>query len=73
MKKKIIVAICLIIFFGMLIFLNIKEKNNKEQKDKVVYLRDYKKYFYEEVKTNFLEGLKVNLIKKKGYSTVIAP
>lgn len=34
------------------------------KKDKVVYLKDYKKYFYEEVK-QFNEGLKVTLNKKK--------
>lgn len=34
------------------------------KKDKVVYLKDYKKYFYEEVNL-FDSGLKVNLNKKK--------
>ena len=33
------------------------------KKDKVIYLKDYKKYFYEEVKL-YNEGLKVNLNKK---------
>jgi len=34
------------------------------KKDKVIYLKDYKKYFYEEVKV-FSEGLKIELNKKK--------
>lgn len=34
------------------------------KKDEVIYLKDYKKYFYEEVKL-FNEGLKVTLNKKK--------
>lgn len=34
------------------------------KKDKTIYLKDYKKYFYEEVNT-FDEGLKVNLNKSK--------
>lgn len=34
------------------------------KKDSVIYLRDYKRYFYEEVKVNYSEGLKVTLSKK---------
>ena len=34
------------------------------KKDKFIYLKDYRKYFYEEVKL-FNDGLKVNLSKKK--------
>lgn len=34
------------------------------KKDRVIYLKDYKKYFYEEVKL-YNEGLKVNLSKKR--------
>ena len=34
------------------------------KKDKIVYLKEYKKYFYEEVK-QYNEGLKVTLSKKK--------
>lgn len=34
------------------------------RKDKIIYLKDYKKYFYEEVKL-FNDGLKINLSKKE--------
>ena len=36
-----------------------------KKKDKVVYLKDYKKYFYEKVKVNYDDGLKVVLGKDK--------
>lgn len=34
------------------------------KRDKVIYIKDYKKYFYEEVKINYNEGLKITLSKK---------
>ena len=34
-----------------------------KKKDRVIYLKDYKKYFYEKVKINYNEGLKVVLGK----------
>lgn len=37
---------------------------NVSKRDKVIYLKDYKKYFYEDVKFNYNEGLKVVLSKK---------
>jgi len=40
------------------------------KKDKLIYLKDYKKYFNEEVKFNYSEGLKVNLNKKNDYVIV---
>lgn len=36
-----------------------------KKKDKVIYLKDYKKYFYDKVKVNYNEGLKVVLGKNK--------
>lgn len=35
------------------------------KKDKVIYLKDYKKYFYEKVSVNYNEGLKIVLGKGK--------
>ena len=34
------------------------------KKDKVIYLKDYKRYFNEEVKVNYSDGLKISLNKK---------
>lgn len=41
------------------------------KKDKVICLKDYKEYFYEEVKVNYKEGLKVTLSNKKDNCIVV--